>query len=186
MNDEAIVELYWKRDESAIGATEEKYGAYLMKIARNILGSHEDSEESVNDTYLAAWNSIPPQKPTVLSLYLAKLTRRIAISLFRQKNSLKRRSSELALSISEMEEILTATETPENELEAKLLSESLNRFLLTLSEEERHTFIGRYFYMDSVKKIAAYCGMSESKAKVMLYRTRQKLKEHLLKEGFEL
>ncbi len=186
MNDDAIVELYWQRDESAITATQEKYSAYLMKIARNILNDTEDSEESVNDTYLAAWNSMPPQKPSVLSTYLGKLTRRISISMFRRRNAEKRQGSEFALSISEVEEIMTDHANPEKELEAKQLGELLNTFLRSLKPDELNTFIGRYFYMDPLKDVAGYCGMSEGKAKTVLFRTRQKLKDYLIKEGYEL
>lgn len=186
MEDKEIVELFHRRDERAIAAVQEKYHAYLMKIARNILTGKEDSEETVNDTYLAAWNSIPPQNPSVLSLYLAKLARRIAISKYRSRTVLKRRGSEFSLSITEMEDILPDVDTPERELEAKLLGEALNRFLRTLSDEERDTFIGRYFYMDSVKRVAEYCHITEGKAKTLLYRTRQKLREYLIKEGFEV
>ena len=186
MNDDAIVALYWQRDESAITVTQEKYNAYLMKIARNILNDTEDSEESVNDTYLAAWNSMPPQKPVVLSAYLGKITRRISISLFRKRNADKRKSGEFALSLDEMEEVLGDHMEPEKEIEAKLLGELLNQFLRSLKPDERRTFIGRYYYMDPLKEVAAYCGMSESKAKTMLFRTRVKLKEYLKKEGFVL
>ena len=184
MNDEQIVELYWQRDESAITVTQEKYNAYLMKIARNILNDHEDSEESVNDTYLAAWNSMPPQKPSVLSTYLGKLTRRVSISMFRKRNAAKRQGSEFALSISEVEEIMTDQTNPEKELEAQQLGELLNTFLRSLKPDERRTFIGRYYYMDPLKEVAAYCGMSEGKAKTMLFRTRVKLREYLREEGF--
>ena len=186
MNDDAIVALYWQRDESAITVTQEKYNAYLMKIARNILNDTEDSEESVNDTYLAAWNSMPPQKPVVLSTYLGKITRRISISMFRKRNADKRRGGEFALSLDEMEEVLTDHMEPEKKIEAKLLGELLNQFLRSLKSDERRTFIGRYYYMDPLKEVAAYCGMSESKAKTMLFRTRVKLKEYLKKEGFVL
>ena len=186
MNDDAIVALYWQRDESAITVTQEKYNAYLMKIARNILNDTEDSEESVNDTYLAAWNSMPPQKPVVLSTYLGKITRRISISMFRKRNADKRRDGEFALSLDEMEEVFTDHMEPEKEIEAKLLGELLNQFLRSLKPDERRTFIGRYYYMDPLKEVAAYCGMSESKAKTILFRTRVKLKEYLKKEGFVL
>ncbi|MBQ4575898.1 MAG: sigma-70 family RNA polymerase sigma factor [Clostridia bacterium] len=186
MNDDAIVALYWQRDESAITVTQEKYNAYLMKIARNILNDTEDSEESVNDTYLAAWESMPPQKPTVLSTYLGKLTRRISISMFRKRNAAKRQGSEFALSISEVEEIMTDHANPEKELEASHLGELLNAFLCSLKPDERNSFIGRYYYMDSLKDVAGYCGMTEGKAKTVLFRTRQKLKEYLTKEGYEL
>ena len=116
MNDDAIVALYWQRDESAITVTQEKYNAYLMKIAWNILNDTGDSEESVNDTYLAAWNSMPPQKPVVLSTYLGKITRRISISLFRKRNADKRKGGEFALSLDEMEEVLTDHMEPEKEI----------------------------------------------------------------------
>ena len=184
MNDEQIVELYWQRDESAVTVTQEKYNTYLLKIAYNILNNHEDSEESVNDTYLAAWNSIPPQKPAVLSTYLGKLTRRISISLFRRKNADKRQGGEFALSFSEMEDVMEGNMEPEKEMEAQILGELLNKFLHSLKPDERRTFIGRYYYMDSLKEVAAYCGMSEGKAKTMLFRTRVKLKEYLREEGF--
>ena len=186
MNDDAIVALYWQRDESAITMTQEKYNAYLMKIARNILNDTEDSEESVNDTYLAAWNSMPPQKPVVLSTYLGKITRRISISMFRKRNADKRKGGEFALSLDEMEEVFTDHMEPEKEIVAGLLGELLNQFLRSLKPDERRTFIGRYYYMDPLKEVAAYCGMSESKAKTMLFRTRVKLKEYLKKEGFVL
>ena len=184
MQDEQIVELYWQRDESAIPATREKYEPYLMKIPVNILANREDSEESVNDTYLAAWNSMPPQKPSVLSAYLGKLTRRISISLYRKKNSKKRQGSEYTLSLAELEDVMSHGDTPETEMEAALLGEVINRFLRTLTAAERNTFIGRYYYMDPLKEVAAYCGLTEAGAKTMLYRTRQKLKEALAKEGF--
>ncbi len=186
MKDEAIVELYWQRDESAITVTQEKYHVYLLKIARNILNSTEDSEESVNDTYLAAWNSIPPQKPEVLSTYLGKLTRRISISLFRRRNAEKRRDGEFALALQEMEDVMTDFMDPEREMEEKLLGELLNKFLHTLKPSERRVFIGRYYYMDPLKEVAAYCGMSEGKAKTLLFRTRKKLKEYLIGEGLLL
>ena len=186
MQDEQIVSLYWDRDQRAIAETQTKYGAYLTKIAMNILADRQDSEESVNDTYLAAWNSMPPQKPVVLSTYLGKITRRISISLFRKRNADKRRDGEFALSLDEMEEVLTDHMEPEKEIEAKLLGELLNKFLRSLKPDERRTFIGRYYYMDPLKEVAAYCGMSESKAKTMLFRTRVKLKEYLKKEGFVL
>ncbi len=186
MNDDAIVELYWQRDESALAMTQEKYNAYLMKIARNILNNSEDSEESVNDTYLAAWNSMPPQKPVVLSTYLGKLTRRISISLFRKRNADKRQDGEFALSLTEIEDVMGDPMEPEKELEVQMLGELLNKFLRSLKPEERRTFIGRYYYMDPLKEVAAYCGMSEGKAKTILFRTRQKLKEYLREEGYVL
>ena len=184
MQDKEIVKLYLSRDESAVTETQNKYDRYLTKIAYNILQDLEDCKESVNDTYLAAWNSIPPQKPAVLSTYLGKLTRRISISLFRRKNADKRQGGEFALSFSEMEDVMEGNMEPEKEMEAQILGELLNKFLRSLKPDERRTFIGRYYYMDSLKEVAAYCGMREGKAKTMLFRTRVKLKEYLREEGF--
>lgn len=184
MQDEQIVSLYWDRDQRAIAETQTKYGAYLTKIAMNILADRQDSEESVNDTYLAAWNSMPPQKPPVLSVYLSRLTRRISIDIFRRRSARKRIGSQYALSLSELDEAIPGGPTPEEEVETAQLAEVINRFLRTLSAEERNTFLGRYYYMDPLKEVAAYCGMGEAKAKSMLYRTRQKLKTWLEKEGY--
>ena len=144
----------------------------------------EDSRESVNDTYLAAWNSIPPQRPSVLSTYLGKLTRRISIDLFRKKNREKRRASEYALSLNELEECIPGGSMPEDEVEVKLLAKSINDFLRMQPEEARNLFVGRYYFLDSLKDVARYCGMSESKAKSILFRTRCSLKTHLEQEGF--
>ena len=186
MEDEKIVSLYWDRDERAIRETEEKYDRYLTKIAQNILNNSEDSRESVNDTYLAAWNSMPPHRPSVLSTYLAKLTRRISIDIFRGRTRVKRQGSEYALSLQELGECVSGGNTTEEILNVKLLADAIGIYLRTLSPEARNLFIGRYYYLDSLKEAAAYCGMTESKAKSLLHRTRLGLKEHLRKEGFEL
>lgn len=186
MQDEQIVTLYWERNEDAIWETSQKYGAYLWKIAYNILSDFEDSKECVNDTYLKAWNSMPTHRPNVLSTYLGKIARQLSIDVFRRKNSIKRYASEYALSLSELGDIFSDGNTPEQELDVKLLDKAINSFLRTLPDDARNTFIGRYYFFDSLKDVAAYCGMSESKAKSMLYRTRQSLKAYLLKEGFDL
>ncbi|MBQ7386083.1 MAG: sigma-70 family RNA polymerase sigma factor [Ruminococcus sp.] len=186
MQDEKIVELYFSRDELALKETEAKYGKYLFKIAFDVLADISDSEESVNDTYLAAWNSIPPNKPTMLSTYLGKLTRRISIDIFRKKISKKRNGSQYALSVTELEDCVKSTENMEEEMENKALGLAINDFLRTLSKESRVLFVGRYYFCDSLKEVARYAGVSESKAKSNLFRTRQKLKDYLLKEGFEI
>lgn len=184
MRDDEIVTLYWKRDERAIKETKTEYGRYLFKIANNILSDFEDSRESVNDTYLAAWNSMPPQRPSVLSTYLGKLTRRISIDIFRKKNREKRRASEYALSLDELQECISGGNMPEEEVEVKLLAKAINEFLRMQPEEARNLFVGRYYFLDSLKDVARYCGVSESKAKTVLFRTRCNLKAHLEKEGF--
>lgn len=184
MQDDAIVALYWQRDESAIQATEEKYGRYLLKIAAGVLADPLDREESVSDTYLAAWNSIPPQRPTVLSAYLSKLVRRISIDRLRRATAQKRGGTQYELSLSELSGCVAGGTTPEDTVETKRLAEVLNRFLRELPEQQRHLFIGRYYFMDSLKEAARYCGMSEGKAKSLLFRIRCRLRERLTEEGF--
>lgn len=184
MEDERIVSLYWQRDESAIRETETKYSRYLTKIAYNILSDMEDSRESVNDTYLAAWNSMPPHRPGVLSTYLAKLTRRISIDRFRYRTREKRKLSEYEISLSELGDCVSGGNTTEEAVNVKLLADAIGIFLRLQSEEARNVFIGRYYFLDSVKDVAAYCGITESKCKTVLHRTRLALKEYLIKEGF--
>lgn len=186
MQDQMIVALYWKRDEAAIRETEQKYGRYLFKIAYNILSDPEDSRESVNDTYLKAWNSIPPHEPSALAAYLGKITRERSIDIFRNRKREKRKLSEYAISLSELEECVSGGDTTEQEVDMHLLAEAINSYLYTLSAEARNIFVGRYYYMDSVKEVAAYYGMSESKVKSILYRARKGLKTYLEQEGFHL
>ena len=186
MEDAEIVELYWARDEDAVGQTKTKYGAYLNRVAYNILADLEDSQECVSDTLLVAWRSMPDNRPKNLRTYLGKITRQVSIDLYRRRNRMKRYASEYAISLEELGDSFTDGRTPEDELNARLLTETVNRFLRTLPDEARNTFIGRYYFFDSVKNVARYCGMSESKCKSMLYRTRQSLKVYLQKEGFDL
>lgn len=186
MEDAEIVELYWARDEDAVGQTKTKYGAYLNRVAYNILSDLEDSQECVSDTLLAAWRSMPDNRPKNLRTYLGKITRQVSIDLYRRRNRMKRYASEYAISLEELGDSFTDGRTPEDELNARLLTETVNRFLRTLPDEARNTFIGRYYFFDSIKNVARYCGMSESKCKSMLYRTRQSLKVYLQKEGFDL
>lgn len=184
MEDEQIVNLYWNRDEEAIRETEIKYDRYLTKIAYNILCDREDSRESVNDTYLAAWNSMPPHRPGVLSTYLAKLTRRLSITRFRYRTREKRRESEYALSLEELSDCISAGNTTEDLVNLKHLADTIGIWLRLQSEEARNAFLGRYYFLDSLKEVAAYCGMSESKCKSLLYRLRLDLRAYLEKEGF--
>ena len=185
MKDEEIVALYWQRSEDAIKETAAKYEAYLATIAYNVLFDPEDCRECVNDTYLAAWNSMPEHKPSVLSTYLGKMIRHIAIDVFRKKNSVKRYASEYALSLSELGDAFADTQTTEQNFDVLLLEDAVNTFIRALPDKTRHVFIGRYCFFDSVKAIAAYCGISEANVKAILFRTRQKLKEYLMEEGFE-
>ena len=183
MQDEQIVALYFDRNESAIDQTQKKYGRYLTKIAFNILADREDSIESVNDTYLAAWNSIPPHKPQTLSTYLGKLTRRISIDLLRKRTAQKRGPGEYILSLDELEGCITDGDTTEQAVECQQLANAIEAYLRSLNDEARNVFIARYYFLDPVKKIAGYCHITESKVKILLHRTRQGLREHLQKEG---
>lgn len=186
MEDEHIVALYWDRQESAIAETQEKYDRYLTKIANNILANAEDSRESVNDTYLAAWNSMPTHRPSVLSAYLAKLTRRISIDRFRYHSREKRKGSEYALSLDELGGCVSGGNSTEEIVNVRLLADAIGIYLRLQPEENRNVFLGRYYYLDSLREISRYTGMSESKVKTLLYRTRLGLKEYLRKEGFDL
>ena len=184
MEDEAIVSLYWQRSESAIRETEIKYDRYLSKIAYNILSDVEDSRESVNDTYLAAWNSMPPHRPGVLSTYLGKITRRISIDRFRYRTREKRKNSEYEISLSELGDCVSGGNTTEEAVNVKLLADAIGIWLRLQPENNRNAFVCRYYYLDSVKEVAVSCGMTESKCKTVLFRMRQSLKEYLEKEGF--
>ena len=184
MTDEKIVDLYWQRDESAVSETQAKYGRYLTKIAYNILTDMEDSLESVNDTYMYAWKAMPPHRPAILSTFLAKITRRAAIDIVRKKSRDKRIPSEYTFSLSELEECISDQRTVEQKIEAEELGNLIKKYFKTISPEARQLFIGRYFFLDPLKEVARYCGMSEAKAKSMLYRTRCGLREYLNQEGY--
>jgi len=186
MKDQDIVDLYWDRNEDAICQTQMKYGSYLSKVAYNILADFEDSKECVNDTYLAAWKSMPSNRPNNLATYLGKITRQISIDVFRRKHREKRYASEYAVSLDELGDTFSDEATPEQEMDAKLLDEAINRFVAALPEMTQRAFVGRYYFFDSLKDIAAYCGMTESKVKILLFRTRQKLKSNLKMEGFDV
>ena len=184
MEDRQIVAMYQQRDQQAIAQTERKYGHYLTKVAYHILYDLEDCAESVNDTYLAAWNAIPPHQPESLCAFLSKLTRRISIDLLRKKQSAKRGGGEYELSLEELSQCLPGGNDPEAEVSSRELVRTIEKFLLTLPEKTRNVFIGRYFYMDSVKEVARYCGLTESNTKVLLHRTRLALGDYLKEEGY--
>jgi len=183
MDDKEIVDLYWQRNQTAIDETAAKYGKLCHSIAYNILGNHQDAEETVNDTYLNAWNSIPPHRPSVLSTFLGKITRRTCIDRWRKRSAEKRGGGEIAVALDELEECIPTGYNVEETAEAKLLSETINSFVKNLPNTERSVFLCRYWYMDSVETIAKEFGFSQSKVKSMLYRTREKLRVKLIKEG---
>ncbi|MCD7771646.1 MAG: sigma-70 family RNA polymerase sigma factor [Oscillospiraceae bacterium] len=177
--DEAIVNLYWARNEEAIRITQEKYEKYLMKIAYSVLNDMQDSEESVNETYLKAWNSMPEQRPSILSTYLGKITRQYSIDIYRKRNREKRKGSEYAVSLSELEECTSGGYTPDEELDVKLLAEAIETYLYTLKKDARVAFVMRYFYSDTLPEIAKSLGMTEAGVKSMLHRVRTGLRTHL-------
>ena len=185
MNDADITELFWRRDETAIGECRKRYGAYLIRVSMNILGRIEDCEECVNDTYLAAWRSIPPHRPQQLLPYLSKISRRIAIDRIRHMNREKRRDTEYMQSLSELSEMICEDNTAE-QIEAQVLSDTLNTFLRSLSMTERAVFIRRYYQMDPIAVIAQSVGMREAGVKTMLFRVRGRLRTYLRKEGYTL
>lgn len=184
MEDRHIIDLFWQRSEDAIREAAEKYGAYLTRTAQNILTDPEDCRECVSDTYWKAWNAIPPHRPRDLRAFLAKITRELSIDVYRRRTSEKRRGSEYALSLSELEDQFPGGTEPERVLEGKQLEQAMHSFLEGLPPEERRVFLGRYFFFDPLKDIAAYCGIREGKVKTMLFRTRRKLKAYLEQEGF--
>lgn len=182
MDDKAIVDLYWKRSEQAISETDHKYGGYCFSVAYNVLNNREDSEECVSDTYLAAWENLPPHRPAVLITFLGKLTRRISISRWRQLNAYKRGGGEIILALDELDECVADPRDVEGQYLRKEAAQCFNRFLDALPQMERDVFLRRYFLLDPVKDIATNFGFSESKVKVMLRRTREKLRSTLKKE----
>lgn len=184
MEDKQIVQLYWDRSQQAVEETAKKYGKYCYSIAYNILGNVGDAEESLNDTYLDAWNCMPPHRPSVLSTFLGKITRRISIDRFRYLHAEKRGAGEMSLVIDELEECISDGSDVEQEVELQELTHLMETFLDSLSRTERRVFVCRYWYMDSVASICVQFGFSQSKVKTMLFRTREKLKKYLLQEGY--
>ena len=186
VDDNKIVQLYWDRNELAIPATSENYGNYSTPIARNILGSTEDAEECVNDTYLSAWNSMPPNKPAVLSAFLGKITRNLSYNKYKQTSADKRGGGELPAVLDELSDILSGADDVQQALDHRELAAAINAFLGTLSPEKRSIFVCRYWYGDSVCEIARRRGIREGAVSMTLNRLRGKLKKHLTERGFDL
>lgn len=184
MDDLRIVQLFWDRSEDAISQSDLKYGNYLGSIAYNILQNREDTEESVSDTYMDAWNSMPPHKPTILSTFLGKITRRISIDRWRARNAARRGGGEVTLALQELEECIASPHDVHQEIERKELAGVINSYLESLPQTERRVFLRRYWYADSIQDIALRFGFSQSKVASMLHRTRLKLREHLSREGY--
>ncbi|MBR6709754.1 MAG: RNA polymerase sigma factor [Clostridia bacterium] len=186
MNDNNIIALYLSRDETAIVETAVKYGIRLQNIAYGITQDRQSAEECENDTYMKAWETIPPQNPAgYLYAYLARIIRHISIDACRTRSRLKR-SAVITELTTEMEECIPAPDDTAGRLEYREMGEIISRYLRTLSDEKQIIFIRRYWYLDSVEAIAQRLGVGQSKVKMTLLRCRNELKEHLEKEGYHL
>lgn len=183
MEDEKIVELFFARSEFAIEATAQKYGKYCKRIAMNVLGCDEDVRECVNDAYLAAWNSIPPNRPEILSVFIGRITRNIALKKLRAARAEKRGGGQTALVLEELGECLPCNESVSAQIEAKELAALISDFLNKLDSIERSVFVLRCWYFESIADISRRFGFSQSKVKSMLHRTRIKLRKLLESEG---
>lgn len=184
MDDQKIVELYFSRNERAIKETEMKYGKLCRSIAYNILKNDEDAEECVDDTYIGVWNAIPPKKPDNFMSFVCKIARNLALKRL-ESETRQKRSSATVISLSELEEIL-----PDESIAANVENEAIGKLISAFLRKEkadiRKVFIRKYYFFDSVSEIAERYGFTESKVKNMLYHTRNKLKEYLIKEGIEI
>ena len=186
MDDAKIVQLYFDRDERAIPATAEKYGSYCTSIALHITGSREDAEECVNDTYLNAWNSIPPHRPKMLSTFLGKIVRNLSINRYKHNMAEKRGGGELPAIFDELADCVSGNDDAVQVFEYKELIAEINRFLGTLPAEKRNIFVCRYWYTDSISDIASRYRMTYSSVSMMLSRIRTELHNYLTERGYVL
>lgn len=183
LKDTEIIELYFQRDERAITETQIGYGKYCYSIAYHILHTKEDSDECVNDTYLRAWNSIPPNRPNHLSLFLGAITRNLSIDMWKRKNASKRGNGEMNVALDELAECIPDAKSTEDIVETAELSRLINDFLHTLKEKDCNVFLRRYWYSEEYKEIADRYQMNMNSVKTSLFRTRQRLKDFLEQEG---
>ena len=183
MEDAKIIELFWKRDEAALKEAGKKYGRYCFAIANRILRDKQDALECVNDTYLAAWNAIPPCEPVSLSAFLGKITRRLSLKKYRDKTADKRGGTNVDVSLDELSELALSEAAIDAGLSDEELAQIMRDFIAELPADERRVFLRRYFFFDSIDDISKRFGFGKSKVKSMLKRTRDKLKVRLRKEG---
>ncbi len=186
LEDSKIIELFLARSEEAVKSLYEKYSPYCFKIAWNILFNKEDSDECVNDTGMKTWESIPPKQPDCLRAFVGKITRNLALNRYEEKNAAKRGSGQVGLCLEELDECISGGDNTDRIADNIALKDCLNSFLGSLKADERKLFVKRYWYMMPVKDIADETGFSESKVKMSLMRTREKLKTVLISEGFEV
>ena len=185
MEDNQIVDLYWERSEAAIQETDKKYGRYCHYIAYQILSNDEDAEEIVNDTYLKTWNTVPPNRPDPLKAYVGMISNQLALNRYDEKTAQKRGGGSISLIYHELEECISDMDESEDIAEDVALRDVLNRFIWSLPKKTRNIFVRRYWYASSVAEIAEEYGMKESAVAMLMFRTRLKLKELLIKEGFD-
>ena len=183
MDDREIIACYWRRDEAAIRESAAKYGGYCAAVATRILGDAQDAEECLSDTWLRAWESIPPQRPLNLKSFLGRVTRNLAISRARARDAEKRGGGQLPLALEELSECVPARGGPEETLEAKELGQAIARFLAGLPQEERQLFVARYWHLAGLEELSARTGLSQSKIKNRLHKTRVQLRKYLKEEG---
>jgi len=186
LRDEEILDLFWERKEQAIEETQRSYGKYCYSIAHNILRDKEDAEECVNDTWLRAWNAIPPKRPTRLGIFLGTITRNLSFDKWKYKNAEKRGCGAMDVELDELLECVPAKRGTEEAVEAAELERCINRFLHTLPEKECNVFLRRYWYVEEYAEIAKRLHMNLNSVKTSLFRTRKKLKEYLEQEGVVL
>lgn len=184
MEDSQIIDLYWDRDEKAIKASKNKYGVYCLSVAHNILGDYEDSEECLNDTWLRAWNAIPPARPNNLKAYLAKLIRNLAIDKVKANKAKKRGGDNYIEALDELAEVVAGPGNPEDQVITNELGGLINKWLRGLKQREANVFIRRYFYTESIATVAENYGLSQANTRVILTRLRVSLKEYLQEEGY--
>lgn len=186
MTEEQIITLFNRRDEAAVRESERQFGAYCYAVAKRILSCHEDCEECVNETWLRAWKTIPPQRPKSLKLFLASITRNLAYDRYRKLGTQRRGGGEIEAVLEELDQCVAAPETAEDAVLAGDLEAEINRFLGTLPERDRDVFLRRYFFTEPVREIARRYGLREENVSMILSRARKKLKQHLYKEGYFL
>lgn len=186
MEDGAIIDLYWSRQESAITYSAEKYGGYCFSVAQGILSNHQDAEECVNDTWLRSWNAMPPQRPKVLRMFFARITRNLALDKYKARAAAKRGGGETELVLSELTECIPGGTSPEEQIVTRQLQEAVASFVRGMPKRDACVFVRRYFFTEPVSGIAQRYAMTEDHVYVILSRTRRKLKSHLRKEGYTL
>ena len=183
MEDGKIIDLYWARSQQAIAESEQKYGPYCHTIARRILDREEDAEECVNDTWLRAWNAMPPQRPKILSAFFGKLTRNLSLDRWRRIRAAKRGGSQVEVALHELEECLPDTHRPDENLEAGETAAIISAFLRRQPEMDRALFVRRYFHLEPLDDLGDKFGLSAGQVKSKLHRMRSKLKRELEREG---